>query len=167
MVYESVIEESIISLLQNKGYELIDENDNWILNHTLDEFINEDLLKECFIKINKISDMNIIKDGINADIFNLKEISNFIYKDEYDKKDREKNSKNYTTIEFVFVLCCSSKQEPEYLLNDGTLVFKNTDNNYYRGENNYNYSLFHLFIEMKILKQKEINIILKLKNITV
>lgn len=47
MVYESVIEESIISLLQKKGYELIDENDNWILNRTLDEFINEDLLKEC------------------------------------------------------------------------------------------------------------------------
>lgn len=66
MVYESVIEESIISLLQNKGYELIDENDNWILNRTLDEFINEDLLKECLIKINKISDMNIIEDAINA-----------------------------------------------------------------------------------------------------
>lgn len=66
MVYESVIEETIISLLQNKGYELIDENDNWILNRTLDEFINEDLLKECLIKINKISDMNIIEDAINA-----------------------------------------------------------------------------------------------------
>lgn len=66
MVYESVIEESIISLLQNKGYELIDENDNWILNRTLDEFINEDLLKNCLIKINKISDMNIIVDAINT-----------------------------------------------------------------------------------------------------
>ena len=66
MVYESVIEESIISLLQNKGYELIDENDNWILNRTLDEFINEDLLTKCLIKINKISDMNIIVDAINT-----------------------------------------------------------------------------------------------------
>ena len=47
MVYESVIEETIISLLQNKGYELIDENDNWILNRNLDELINEDLLREC------------------------------------------------------------------------------------------------------------------------
>ena len=47
MVYESVIEENIISLLQNKGYELIDENDNLILNRNLDEFINEDLLREC------------------------------------------------------------------------------------------------------------------------
>ena len=45
MVYESVIEESIISLLQNKGCELIDENDYWILNRNLDEFINEKFIK--------------------------------------------------------------------------------------------------------------------------
>ena len=45
MVYESVIEESIISLLQNKGYELIEENDYWILNRNLDEFINEKFIK--------------------------------------------------------------------------------------------------------------------------
>ena len=32
MVYESVIEEAIIQLLQQKGYELIDENNDWILN---------------------------------------------------------------------------------------------------------------------------------------
>lgn len=51
MVYESVIEESIISLLQNKGYELIDENDNWILNRRLDEFINENLLKNALLRL--------------------------------------------------------------------------------------------------------------------
>ena len=62
MVYESVIEESIISLFQNKDYELIDENDYWILNRNLNEFINEDLLKECLIKINKISNDNIFTD---------------------------------------------------------------------------------------------------------
>lgn len=66
MIYESVIEESIISLLQNKGYELIDENDNWILNRNLDEFINEELLRECLIKINKISNDNVIQDAINS-----------------------------------------------------------------------------------------------------
>ena len=44
MVYESVIEEAIIQLLQEKGYELIDENDNWISDRQLDEFINKDLL---------------------------------------------------------------------------------------------------------------------------
>ncbi len=66
MIYESVIEESIISLLQNKGYELIDENDNWILNRNLDEFINEELLRECLMKINKISNVNVIQDAINS-----------------------------------------------------------------------------------------------------
>lgn len=66
MIYESVIEESIISLLQNKGYELIDENDNWILNRNLDEFINEELLRECLMKINKISNDNVIQDAINS-----------------------------------------------------------------------------------------------------
>lgn len=66
MVYENVIEETIISLLQNKGYELIDENDNWILNRNLDEFINEELLRECLIKINKISNNNVIQDAINT-----------------------------------------------------------------------------------------------------
>ena len=44
MVYECVIEEAIIQLLQDKGYELIDENDNWISDRQLDEFINKDLL---------------------------------------------------------------------------------------------------------------------------
>ena len=66
MIYESVIEESIISLLQNKGYELIDENDNWILNRNLDDFINEELLRECLMKINKISNVNVIQDAINS-----------------------------------------------------------------------------------------------------
>ena len=40
MIYESVIEETIISLLQNKEFELIDEYDNWIQNRRLDEFVN-------------------------------------------------------------------------------------------------------------------------------
>ena len=53
MVYERYIEESIISLLQNKEYELIDQDDDWISNRTLDEFINKNLLLECLRKINK------------------------------------------------------------------------------------------------------------------
>lgn len=44
MVYESVIEEAIISLLRNKEYELIDENDFWVSNRKLDEFFNRNLL---------------------------------------------------------------------------------------------------------------------------
>ena len=65
MVYESVIEEAIIQLLQDKGYELIDENNDWILNRQLDEFVNKDLLLECLERINNIHDVNILNDAIN------------------------------------------------------------------------------------------------------
>ena len=66
MVYESVIEETIISLLQNKEFELIDEYDNWIQNRKLDEFVNRDLLLDCLKRINEITDENILNDAINA-----------------------------------------------------------------------------------------------------
>ena len=64
MVYESVIEEAIIQLLQNKGYELIDENDGWISDRQLDEFINKDLLLECLERINGVHDLNVLKEAI-------------------------------------------------------------------------------------------------------
>ena len=64
MVYESVIEEAIIQLLQDKGYELIDENDSWISDRQLDEFINKDLLLECLERINGVHDLNILKEAI-------------------------------------------------------------------------------------------------------
>ena len=66
MVYESVIEEAIIQLLQQKGYELIDENNDWILNRQLDEFVNKDLLLECLERINNIHDINVLNDAINT-----------------------------------------------------------------------------------------------------
>ena len=66
MVYESVIEEAIIQLLQDKGYELIDENDHWISDRQLDEFINKDLLLECLEKINDIHDLNILNEAIST-----------------------------------------------------------------------------------------------------
>ena len=66
MIYESVIEEAIIQLLQNKGYELIDEYDSWISDRQLDEFINKELLLECLERINGIHDLNILKDAINT-----------------------------------------------------------------------------------------------------
>ncbi len=66
MVYESVIEEAIIQLLQNKGYELIDENDNWISNRQLDEFINKDLLLECLERINGVHDLNVLKEAVDT-----------------------------------------------------------------------------------------------------
>ena len=66
MVYESVIEETIISLLQNKEFELIDEYDNWIQNRKLDEFVNRALLLDCLKRINKTTDENILNDAINT-----------------------------------------------------------------------------------------------------
>lgn len=66
MVYESVIEEAVIQLLQQKGYELIDENNDWILNRQLDEFVNKDLLLECLERINNIHDINVLNDAINT-----------------------------------------------------------------------------------------------------
>lgn len=66
MVYESMIEESIIELLQKLNYELINENDEWISNRSLDEFINENLLRESIIKINKTNDEKIISAAINV-----------------------------------------------------------------------------------------------------
>lgn len=66
MVYESLIEESIISLLQNKDYELIDENDSWISNRNFDEFINKDLLLDCLKRINNEKNDEILNEAIKT-----------------------------------------------------------------------------------------------------
>ena len=61
MVYESIIEETIVALLHNKKYDIIEVEDNdWLATRKIDEFINEELLKECIAKINKTNDENII-----------------------------------------------------------------------------------------------------------
>lgn len=51
MLYESVVQESIISLLQNKGCELIDENDNMgMLNLNINLVLNRhiEIRKVCY-----------------------------------------------------------------------------------------------------------------------
>lgn len=65
MVYESEVEEAIIKLLQDQGYDFIDETDSWISDRQLDEFINKDLLLDCLERINGIHDLNVLKDAIN------------------------------------------------------------------------------------------------------
>lgn len=62
MFHESEIENSIIELLKNKWYELLDENDSWILDRELDEFINKDLFIKSISKINNITDLNILEE---------------------------------------------------------------------------------------------------------
>ena len=66
MKYESLVEESIITLLQNLDYEFIEEDYSWIQDRTLDKFINEELLYESISRINKISDDKIITQAINT-----------------------------------------------------------------------------------------------------
>lgn len=72
MVKESVVEGSIINLLKNIGYEFIEKNDFWLGNRKLDEFINEDLLRNTLKRINKINDDEIIDEAIK----NIKRIDN-------------------------------------------------------------------------------------------
>lgn len=66
MAYESIVEESIISLLQNKNYELIEHDYYWILNRKLDEFINKDLLLRCLKRINNVKSDDVLIDAINV-----------------------------------------------------------------------------------------------------
>lgn len=67
MVHESIVEESIISLLEKQGYELIDnEYDDRVLNRKLDEFLNEELLLNSLKKINKTNDEEILKEAIKT-----------------------------------------------------------------------------------------------------
>lgn len=66
MVYESVVEETIISLLEKKGFNLIDESDFWVQNRKLDEFINRELLIDCLKTINKIYDEDILDEAVNV-----------------------------------------------------------------------------------------------------
>lgn len=65
MINENVVEESIIALLQKIGYEYV-ENDDWILNRQLDEFIDEPLLKRCLVRINSVKDPAIIDEAIKT-----------------------------------------------------------------------------------------------------
>lgn len=63
MVYESVVEESIIALLQKQGYELAEpDSSEWFSTRNLDDFINVELLESCLLKIEvyPISWTNII-----------------------------------------------------------------------------------------------------------
>ena len=52
-IYEMTIEETVIDLLQKKGYELIADDDFWVVNRKLSDFINDELLLSQLKKINK------------------------------------------------------------------------------------------------------------------
>ena len=50
--------------MQKLEYELIDDNDQWLQNRQLDEFINDDLLLNCLSKINNTNDNEILDEAI-------------------------------------------------------------------------------------------------------
>lgn len=60
MFHESEIENSIIELLKKKDYQFLDENDYWVENRQLDEFINKDLFLECIARINGTQNQDIL-----------------------------------------------------------------------------------------------------------
>ena len=65
MIREMDIEETIIGLLEQKGYEF-DENDEWLINRNLDEFVNKELLLESLKRINNTNDEEILNEAINT-----------------------------------------------------------------------------------------------------
>ena len=60
MRFESMVEETIISYLERLDYVLVDDDDLWLQNRQLDEFINEELLLDCLSRINKTNDSEIL-----------------------------------------------------------------------------------------------------------
>jgi type I restriction enzyme, R subunit len=69
-IHESVVEESIISLLQDQGYEFVDtatgSSSYWLVNRQLDEFLNEELLRECLQRINPKLPSDDLEEAINV-----------------------------------------------------------------------------------------------------
>ena len=78
MQFESMVEETIIGYLERLDYEFLNDSNEWLQNRDLDQFINDDLLRESIIKINKISDDDIIDEAI-------KKIKNIEYPSLFDK----------------------------------------------------------------------------------
>lgn len=66
MIHEKIIEETIISLLQKKGYDFLDRTDEWVQTRNLDDFINHDLLMNALEKINPGLSDEILEETIKT-----------------------------------------------------------------------------------------------------
>lgn len=60
------VEETILSLLEEQGYELLSDNDAWVINRKLSDFINEELLLSQLKKINKNASEEVLLEAINV-----------------------------------------------------------------------------------------------------
>ena len=63
---EMHVEETILSLLEEQGYELLSDNDAWVINRKLSDFINEELLLSQLKKINKNASKEVLLEAINV-----------------------------------------------------------------------------------------------------
>lgn len=62
MVYESVI-----ALLQKQGYELAEpDSSGWFSTRNLDDFLNGELLENCLLKINLVTERRIIEEAVKT-----------------------------------------------------------------------------------------------------
>lgn len=66
MFYESDIEKTIIDLLVDKGYSYLDDNSNWIIERQLSDFINDDVLLQQLVLINKGVKNKILEEAIRT-----------------------------------------------------------------------------------------------------
>lgn len=66
MFYESDVEKTIIELLIDKGYSYIDDTNDWLIERQLSDFINEELLLEQLIIINKGVKNRILEETIRT-----------------------------------------------------------------------------------------------------
>ena len=60
------VEETILSLLEEQGYELLSDNDAWVINRKLSDFINEELLLSQLKKMNKFVSEESLLEAINV-----------------------------------------------------------------------------------------------------
>lgn len=63
---EMHVEETILSLLEEQGYELLSDNDAWVINRKLSDFINEELLLSQLKKMNKFVSEESLLETINV-----------------------------------------------------------------------------------------------------
>ncbi len=70
---ENSFENTALELIQNEGYELLDDSDIWLSARNYSDFINEYALRNAIIKINKNNDLT--EQNIEDVIDKLKNIS--------------------------------------------------------------------------------------------
>ena len=111
---------------------------NWI--RIRNNFLN--VLKVLSLYIDKDDYLDNQESYINEDIFELNLLANNINMTQYESNDvyLEKIAK-ITLLLNLYACCVVPQGNPKYILNDDWLNYKVNQNVYFRGEEDYNYSL--------------------------